>query len=558
VGVDAKHWDELFDRLADFAPDLRKSIVQQLTATAPKLKSDNDRIVIQEALRKLIHHHRQFKDAGWTLPADELRTIEAAYYLFEPQDKLLRIKWLFDNHHAPVLDPPNPRDLHETDKASDTARSEALANLLAKSGVKAVLDLCRIARLPGLVGRAYAQNREEEDFPREFIEALQTDGAFQWDFAHGAIVTYYQMRGEGWADNLVDQAIKEKWGDLALQRTLLSLPKTEHFIERAAKIGGAVEADYWAKLEIFQIQVPAAGKASIVERLLQAKRAWATVGFAGQYVQDIPSDLLVRVLTEALSDQPKKNTDGNDGTMFQFYVTQIFDKLDKDPTVVRDRIAGLEWSYLKVLEYSERTPRALPKFLASSPQFFVQVLSTAYRGEDDKGLDESAEDYEVQKSMAGQAWSLLHSWAHPPGLSDDGKSVDGAELEAWVREARILSAKAGRAAIGDQMIGQVLAHAPADEDGTWPCLPVRELIEITHSKDLEVGIQTGVYNKRGVTTRLPTDGGAQERDLAATYRGWSERTRLEFPHTGAMLAQIAETYEWDAKRHDDDADRQQW
>jgi hypothetical protein len=281
------------------------------------------------------------------------------------------------------------------------------------------------------------------------------------------------------------------------------------------------------------------------------------VSFAGQYVADIPSELLVRLLAEALSDQPKAAA-GNEGTMFQHYVTLIFDKLDKDPTVALDKIAGLEWSYLRVLEFSNRTPRALPKVLATSPQLFEQLLSAAYRGEDEKGLDENAKDYEVQKSMASQAWSLLHSWAHVPGLSDDGKIVDGAELEAWAREARILSAKAGRAAIGDQMIGQVLAHAPPDEDGTWPCLPVRELIEITRSKDLEVGIQTGVYNKRGVTTRSPTDGGAQERDIAARYRGWSEKTCLEFPRTGAMLAQIAETYERDAKYHDDDADIRQW
>jgi hypothetical protein len=556
VSTDAKRWDELFERFADFAPDLRKKIVEQLVATAPKIKSDNDRVIIQKALRKLLHHHRQFEDSGWALPADELQRIEDAYYLFQPQDKLLRIKWLFDDHHAPVLDPPNPRDLDETDKASDKARREAAANLLADCGVKAVLDLYHIARLPGLVGRAYAQNREGENFPGEFIEALQTDGAPQWDFAHGAIVTYYQMRGEDWVDKLIDQAIKEKWGNLALQRILLSLPKTEHFIERTAKIGGAVEAEYWAKLEIFQINVPAATKPRIVERLLQAKRAWATVDFAGQYVVDIPSDLLVRVLTEALSDQPKRTTDGNEGTMFQYYVTLIFDKLDHDRSVTEDQIARLEWSYLKILEYSNRTPTALPKLLATAPDFFVQVLSTVYRGENEKGLDENDEDYEVKQSMAGQAWSLLHSWAHVPGLVD-GK-IDGAALEPWVREARILCAKSDRAAIGDQVIGQVLAHAPADDDGTWPCLPVRELIEITRSKDMEAGIQTGVYNKRGVTTRSPTDGGAQEREIAARYRDWSEKTRLEFPHTSAVLAKIAETYEWDAKHHDDDADMQQW
>ncbi len=90
------------------------------------------------------------------------------------------------------------------------------------------------------------------------------------------------------------------------------------------------------------------------------------------------------------------------------------------------------------------------------------------------------------------------------------------------------------------------------------CTPVRELIEFTRSKDLEVGIQTGAYNKRGVTTRLPTDGGAQEREIAARYRDWSEKTRLEFPRTGAMLAEITKTYEQEAKYHDDRADIQQW
>ena len=51
VGTDAKRWEELFERFADFAPDLRKNIVQQLVTTAPKIKSDNERVIIQQALR---------------------------------------------------------------------------------------------------------------------------------------------------------------------------------------------------------------------------------------------------------------------------------------------------------------------------------------------------------------------------------------------------------------------------------------------------------------------------------------------------------------------------
>ena len=154
---------------------------------------------------------------------------------------------------------------------------------------------------------------------------------------------------------------------------------------------------------------------------------------------------------------------------------------------------------------------------------------------------------------------LFRDWKHVPGLFYDGKITNGADLERWVRAARILCENADRAAIGDQVIGQVLAHAPADDDGTWPCLPVRELIQITRSNDLEIGIQNGVFNKRGVTTRLPTDGGVQERELAgAQYQGWSEKTRLEFPRTSALLAKIAKGYEWDAKFHDNVADLRQW
>ena len=95
------------------------------------------------------------------------------------------------------------------------------------------------------------------NFPAEFIEALKTDEAAEWDFAHGGLFAYFEKRGDAWADKIIAQAVKEKWGDLALQRILLSLPKTEHFIECAAKIGGSVEAAYWTKLEIFQINVPA-------------------------------------------------------------------------------------------------------------------------------------------------------------------------------------------------------------------------------------------------------------------------------------------------------------
>jgi hypothetical protein len=96
--------------------------------------------------------------------------------------------------------------------------------------------------------------------------------------------------------------------------------------------------------------------------------------------------MLIRALAEAVSSEP--SSDSNDATMIQYYVTLIFEKLDNDVEVPEGEIARLEWAYLRVLEFSNREPKALPKYLATSPKFFVELLSTVYRGENEDGLDE--------------------------------------------------------------------------------------------------------------------------------------------------------------------------
>jgi hypothetical protein len=121
-----------------------------------------------------------------------------------------------------------------------------------------------------------------------------------------------------------------------------------------------------------------------------------------------------------------------------------------------------------------------------------------------------------------------------------------------------LAAQVGREAIADHQVGPLLAHAPRDPESIWPAVPVRDLIEITRSQELERGLFVGVHNTRGVTTRAPNAGGALERDLARYYRRCSEATALEWPRTSAVLEQIAESYEYEGTRNDEDTERREW
>ena len=103
--------------------------------------------------------------------------------------------------------------------------------------------------------------------------------------------------------------------------------------------------------------------------------------------------------------------------------------------------------------------------------------------------------------------------------------------------------------MGDQQIGQLLSHAPTGDDGVWPCLPVRETLETVLNEDIRIGFTIGRRNSRGVHWRS-SEGGAQERDLAAQYEEWARACDYAYPQVASALREISGTYEDEARWHD--------
>ena len=161
------------------------------------------------------------------------------------------------------------------------------------------------------------------------------------------------------------------------------------------------------------------------------------------------------------------------------------------------------------------------------------------------------------QNLASQAFQVLHDRAYVPGADDQGV-IDPVALEDWVKRTRKLLAEAGRGEIGDIKIGEILSAAIREPDEPWPPKPVREIIELARSRALERGFEVGVYNRRGVTVRMPQDGGSQERALAERYRRDAEALRFEWHRTAACLDRIATTYEVDATREDLSAEQRDW
>lgn len=150
---------------------------------------------------------------------------------------------------------------------------------------------------------------------------------------------------------------------------------------REWSVGGKVAELYWSEVSIYSLPDDSDLTPWVTEQLLRHGRAHGAVKLAGHAPRHVPDALLVRVLEEAARSDRKE---ADEAAMFQYYVEQIFERLDKSKDIDPDRLARLEWIYLKVLEHSNRPPVTLHKQLASRPEFFVEVLSTIYRANNEE------------------------------------------------------------------------------------------------------------------------------------------------------------------------------
>jgi hypothetical protein len=559
AGESVGRWIELTNRFSDLSPHLREGFLENLSTAASRIPDDASRLELQSALRRFIHKHREFADAQWALPESELTGLEAIYHALTPRDPVRKVAWLFESYNVALLRPMADRDFHANEEIVNEERRRAARELTASSGESGILALVEAAKVPALVGKAIA-----ETAPSALADAMMLRGLNQGtesgrNFAFGIITAFNQVRGAEWGLSLLERARTERWSDGMIVDVLMSLPRSEAVLRASSTFGEAVERRYWHEAGMHWINAGDESVPWVAEKLISFGRARDAIHLIGRHLKHMPSAIMLKALRAALQEPISREAeqDNNNAVMFQHYVQEIFQKLDHSKDVSEEDVALLEWSYLLVLEYSLRPPKALHQRLATHPEFFVELLSLLYRSTNKNENADSLEgvDQEKRSTLATHAYRLLNSWHGMAGLKD-GK-VDEAALNKWIVEARALCEKAGRKEIGNQKIGETFAWAPADPDGTWPCAAVRNAIEAARNEDIETGFYIGVRNSRGVTTRSPLDGGNLERAEAAKHRNFAKAIRTEFPRTYAVLERIAKSYDYDAQSHDEDVERRQ-
>jgi transcriptional regulator with XRE-family HTH domain len=557
VGVDPVRWQLLIDRIADMAD--REAVFTALEAAEPHITDKRDRTAVWDRLRGLLHQHRQFPDAEWAMPAEDLDRIARIYERFAPTDPLERVAWLFETS----VQLPNPSAEGWQSEARDVAqaRQDAALTVFLAQGADGVLRLARLVSAAGFLGKAL-YDAGGADLDPLIEAAVRGEDAHERDVAHGLIMSMFRDRKEPWAGALIQRARDEGWGDTALMTILRALPHNGWTWDHVAAIGSDFEAAYWRQAPIWWIDDDEAAEHAI-RKLVSAGRARDALALAGRgggggRGPHLPSTLLVETLRAAVRRPLGENGDRNGPTMFQHFVVEILHTLDMRDDVDANDLANLEWLYLPVLTHSRRPAKVLVNALAEQPGLFIEMIRAVFKPSEESGyIDPPLADPQHARAVANQAYRLLDHWDRLPGQGDD-RVIDGVKLEAWIREARALAREIGRGEVADSRIGTMLSASPNGMDGNWPAEPVRAVLDLYRNPAITNGFKVGKTNRRGVTTRLPRDGGQQERDEAARYRLWSGEIIVDYPYTARVLDELAEYYEDDARRQDEAAERLDW
>jgi hypothetical protein len=554
TGQDTARWVQLIDAIPNLAQQTRSDIFAELTKLSLIVKDDEVRMPIWTALRKLLGHHRSYPDTHWALPKDVLDEVEAAYHRFRPSDEVNQRVWLYSDAIS-LVEGQQGDDWDARTEKLYALRQSALSELMNQFGISIIPRLVEKAERPTLVGVALAQIAHSMDELDSYLFSVLGDPALPVrEFAQGLIGGLQYRFGAAWQDAVLAKAGKDDWPSPKVLQLLENLPSTVETWNAAASFGVDMRTAYW-KVAQFWPREDDDGNVYGAEQLLGVGRARAAIRAVAGSRRKLPSDLVSRLLAQAVSESWQQANDGNEPVMFQWSVCQLLRRLDEDSDVMDADIARLEWIYLPLLERSERPPVVLHRWMSKQPSFFVEVLSAIYRAHSESSSDQEVVT-EGQKNLASQAYRLMQSWTTVPGAEDG--SLNGEVLRAWIKEAHRLAVNAERGSIGDFYIGRILSRSLPGENGVWPPQAVRELLEEMRNDRIEDGIATGVHNKRGVTSRGMLDGGALERAEAQQYRMWADTVKFEWPRTASLLDRIASSFDDSARHHDDNAERTQW
>jgi plasmid maintenance system antidote protein VapI len=542
---------DLIQEMHAFEKKDQAKIWQLIKAWADSTGDENARAYLREQVRKFAFTRRGLKNVNDKTKAGA----KQAYKLLEPRDTVMKHQWLFADHWVEESVEELEGDDFDFDNWEERIRKQrdaALSEVWKARDADGIIKLCLGGKAAYIVGSNAADVVGDADAAGLVFELIcEGQKESSMPVLNGAAGFLGRLKDQQ-RDSLVGQLIDRfkslgNAGEGHIVSLLRCAPFDRQTWQHLSGLPEHVTSRYWTEVYPQRARQSVDEIATAIDQLLKFNRPRAALRLIHFDFKEIDTPRLIRLLTEVAT----KNSEPADHFRFNDYeIAEILELLNGRADASRDELARLEFLYLEALDQERYGIPNLERQLAASPSLFMQAIGLSFRRHG-PGEDPSEWNVEGRANVATQAYRLLNAAKRIPGTQDNG-IIDADKLTDWIKEVRSLCKTYGREKIGDQTIGQLLAQSPADPDGLWPCKSVREALEEVAAPEIAKGMAVGVHNSRGVHWR--GEGGRQERELAAKYRGWAQQTAFEYPFVSRFLEQVAKSYDREAEWHDTDAD----
>ncbi|RWD45169.1 MAG: hypothetical protein EOS25_13320 [Mesorhizobium sp.] len=526
--ADTKKLVSLTQHLGNLPPTAFRAAINVIYANVDQLRRDKQDNVIWNKLQEITRKHTAFASSDWAMSPDLVAEIGSLSERFKPSDPAVLYKEIFGAQDITFYD----REIswEQRQQRLYSLQREAVEHVWQAAGFEGVRSFARSVSRPRAVG--YALGQLAPDVPATALSetASSTNGSDQ-EFVVGYVAAKFGAEKEAWLETLA----LDTWNPRSIAQVLVGLPfkmRTWQLVEELLPSSGKL---YWKTVAVQPIDDDDALH-FVVQHLLDNGRPISAIDAIHMFLfrhKRIDVDDACRALLAV--GQGSEKPSQLDGYEIESIIKYLQESTQTDPA----RLQAVEWAYLELLERPgcQTFPRALEQHLADKPDFFLQVISSAYRAEGAPAKEPS----ETEKRVALNAYRVLSGWRIPPGQAEDG-GFDGNRFEQWIKVAVSSARKSGHLGVAMQQLGSVLRNVPADADGFWIDRKVAEALNDADLDQLRSGYRIGLFNSRGVHWVDPS--GSPERELSQKYSEKAEQAELAgYVRLAACLRGLSKEYD---------------
>ncbi len=512
------------------------------------------RSALWNVFREFIYRHRTFQDAKWAMPSRLIDELAAFLDAFAPSENPIeRYRWLFDDWFPDL--PTQETDIQSREREVEAKRSGAVQEIQQILSWPGLVKLGLTSKYSGFVVRACQSFLSDLDNARQFFnEAVKHEGP-GWTLGSQISGAAHELHGKEWREWIHQKAKEEGWDENNLANVMIFWPDDPGIWKEIAELGPDVDTAYWRKKPVPIIWEGMSDLEHQIDRFLVAGRAielFTHVAFHPEYVK---SNDLIRLFDSMFKELGKMTSseEFQRTGLRSDAVKDVLDKLRSRGDIARSDVTRIEYAALPLLGFFNSSDLTIHEFMREDPKFFIDVICDLFLpAHRDRSNDVAATPEQEARGKA--AFKLLHGMKMLPGQS--GVEIEEPVLIQWTDTVRKIAEESDRAAAADSQLGSLFAHAPNDpQDGVWPHVAIRNLIEHLKSERIEQSIIGERVSMRGVSSRALYEGGKQERELAKGYREMSAKITTRWPRTAALLKNIAETWERFGQHEDDRAEQ---